>query len=192
MPTVQQRYRTILTARLLLEKEGKCLFLEQTPRNGSGFTLPGGKIEGIEFAKDALVRETLEEIGIVIPKKTLELVHVTQRKLKSLIEIIFFFRSTSDWTGDIVVKEPEKFIDTTWESIESPPEKLTNVLTHAFASMAQGKMYSQFPKAKKKVEKPLTDDVEEVKIEHKKTKKIDKKTEKKLKLNTTDDQTTLE
>lgn len=69
MSIEKDQFKTFLTTRLLLECNGQLLFLEQTPLNGGGYTLPGGKIENEEFAKKALIREALEEIGIPLLKK---------------------------------------------------------------------------------------------------------------------------
>jgi 8-oxo-dGTP pyrophosphatase MutT (NUDIX family) len=146
---IQQRFRTVLTARVLLEYRDHLLFLAQTKANGGGYTLPGGKIEGLEFAKDALVREVFEEVGVIVKRTNLRLVHITHRKLKSVIEIIFLFQA-SDWSGEMVVKEPEKFREATWLPVDEPPERLTAVLKYTLDRMAKGKFYSEFPKVKKK------------------------------------------
>ena len=146
---IQHRYRTVLTARLLLEYRDHLLFLAQTKTNGGGYTLPGGKIEGVEFAKDALVREVFEEVGVVVNRKALQLVHITHRKLKSVIEIIFIFKAV-DWSGEMVVKEPEKFREAIWLPADEAPERLTAVLKYTLDRIAKGKLYSEFPKAKKK------------------------------------------
>jgi 8-oxo-dGTP diphosphatase len=154
---IQQRFRIILTARLLLEYRDHLLFLAQTEENGGGYTLPGGKIEGLEFAKDALVREAFEEVGVILQRNELSLVHVTHRKLKSVIEVIFLFRA-SDWSGEMAVKEPEKFREATWLPADEPPERLTSVLKHTLERLAKGKFYSEFPKLRKK-EIPSIDDI---------------------------------
>ena len=60
---IQRRFRTILTARLLLEYREHTLYLSQAKSNGESFTLPGGKIEGEEFAKEALIREAFEDVN---------------------------------------------------------------------------------------------------------------------------------
>ena len=146
---IQQRFRTILTARLLLEYRDHLLFLAQTKSNGGGYTLPGGKIEGLEFAKDALVRETFEEVGVVVQRKNLQLVHITHRKLKSIVEIIFVFKALN-WSGEMVVKETDKFREASWLPYDETPEKLTAVLKYTLERIGKGKFYSEFPKNRKK------------------------------------------
>ena len=168
---IQHRYRTILTARLLLEYRDHLLFLAQTKPNGGGYTLPGGKIEGIEFAKDALVREAYEEVGVIVQRNDLDLVHITHRKLRSIIEIIFIFKA-KDWSGEMAVKEADKFREAIWRPADEAPERLTAVLKYTLDRIAKGKTYSEFPKLKKK---------EAISIENiLKSNKTDKKTKAKM------------
>jgi 8-oxo-dGTP diphosphatase len=175
---LKRRFHTVLTARLLLEYREHLLFLQQTPRNGDGFTLPGGKIEGEEFAKEALVRETFEEVGVVIATKSLKLVHVTHRRMDSVVEIIFFFHCCSNWSGEPTVKEPEKFQNVVWLPMDEPPLKLTNVLTHSLEAWKEGKLFSQYPKPKKPNFESIVE-LLDIKTEKKGTKKPDEKVLKK-------------
>lgn len=184
---LKRRFRTILTARLLLEYREHLLFLQQTPRNGDGFTLPGGKIEGEEFAKEALIREAFEEVGIVVTPKMLKLVHVTHRKIDSMVEVIFFFHAQHNASkSQPTIKEPEKFQNAVWLPLDEPPAKLTSVLTHAFDAWRKGKFFSQFTKSKKKIEPLIVAPVVELsslktdKKAVKKPEKVIKKEEKKV------------
>ena len=179
--SIQHRYRTILTARLLLEYRDHLLFLAQTKSNGGGYTLPGGKIEGIEFAKDALVREAFEEVGVIVQRNTLDLVHVTHRKLRSIIEIIFIFKA-KDWSGEMVVKEGDKFREAIWRPADEAPERLTAVLKYTLDRIAKGKTYSEFPKLKKKEVISIENILKSTKIDKKaKVKTAKSKKNKKLK-----------
>jgi 8-oxo-dGTP diphosphatase len=148
MPTAR-RFRTILTSRLLLEYREHTLYLLQTPENGGGFTLPGGKIEGEEFAKEGLIREAFEEIGIILTKKSLKLVHVMHKRLKSTTEIIFFFKAKI-WEGEILVKETDKFKDAKWFPDDEAPKRLPAVIKVAMSKIQEDKMFSQYPSAVKK------------------------------------------
>ena len=171
---IQQRFRTVLTARLLLEYRDHLLFLAQTKENGGGYTLPGGKIEGLEFAKDALVREAFEEVGVVVERTDLQLVHITHRKLKSVVEVIFLFKA-STWSGEMKVKEPEKFREAIWLPADEPHERLTAVLKYTLDRLVKGKFYSEFPKVKKKEVALGEEAVKVVKLDKKtKDKTVDK------------------
>ena len=140
-------HRMIITSRLILEHFGQTLFLEQTSRNGGGLSFPGGKVERTEFAREGLVRETLEEIGAVIDIKQLDLVHVMHRNLSSATEVIFFFRA-SQWLGELRVREPAKFKAIRWVDNEVLPDELVAAMRHALKKYRKGKLFSEFPKEK--------------------------------------------
>jgi 8-oxo-dGTP diphosphatase len=148
MSIVKNHFRTILTTRLLLECNDNILFLKQTPLNGGGFTLPGGKIEHSEFAKEALIREVFEEIDIVLTKKALQLVHVTHRKRKNMSEIILFFHCVAKPTIEPIAKEVQKFENAVWLSANDIPDELTGVLKRGIAAIKKGKVFTEFPKPK--------------------------------------------
>jgi 8-oxo-dGTP diphosphatase len=173
-----QRFRILLTARLLLHYREHTLYLMQTKGNGGGYTLPGGGIEGEEFAKEGLIREAFEEIGIVISKKSLKLVHVMHKRLKSTVEIIFFYKAFK-WKNEPEVKELDKFSKCVWLPNDEPPKRLPAVIKAAMSDIAVDKIYSQFPTKemkKKKAEKlALPKKIEKVakKTEKKTTSKVD-------------------
>ena len=164
---IQRRFRTILTARLLLEYRDHTLYLSQAKSNGESFTLPGGKIEGEEYAKEALIREAFEEAGIILTKKSLHLVHVVYKRLHSTTEIIFFFHATV-WKGELKVNEPDKFKDAIWLPNDEPPKRLPTVIKSAMDKIAKGKIFSQFPSVK--VKEKLKEKVKEKPKEKKKVK----------------------
>ena len=166
---IQRRFRTILTARLLLEYREHTLYLSQAKSNGESFTLPGGKIEGEEYAKEALIREAFEEAGIILTKKSLHLVHVVYKRLHSTSEIIFFFRA-AEWQGELKVNEPEKFKDTVWLPNDEPPSRLPAVIKSVMNKIAKGKIFSQFPSVK--VKEKLKEKVKEKPKEKKKVKAL--------------------
>ena len=167
-----RRFRVLLTARLFLHYREHTLYLMQTKGNGGGYTLPGGKIEGEEFAKEALIREAFEEIGISLTKKSLKLVHVMYKRLHSTTEIIFFFNATK-WKNDLEVKELDKFSKYVWLPDDEPPQRLPAVIKAAMTCIADSKTYSQFPK--KGGKKKKVPEIIPLNKETKPSKKADKK-----------------
>jgi 8-oxo-dGTP diphosphatase len=162
---VPRRFRILLTARLFLHYREHTLYLAQTKGNGGGFTLPGGRIEGEEFAKEALIREAFEEVGISLTKKSLKLVHVMHKRLKSTTEIIFFFNAYK-WENEPTVKELDKFSNYVWLPDDEPPQRLPAVIKAAMSDILKEKIYAQFPRKeskKKKIEKiELTKKIEKL------------------------------
>jgi ADP-ribose pyrophosphatase YjhB (NUDIX family) len=149
MPTARMTFLT----RLLLEKEDRWLFLEQTKQNGGGYTLVGGRVESSEFAKDALVREAHEEVGVILRKKDIHLVHVMHRRMPRSSEMILIFRARH-WVGEPQSQEPQKFSGVVWLPVGELPPRMPEALEYALGRVENGKMYSEFPKEKKEKEKP--------------------------------------
>ena len=74
-------FRMRFKVRLILYHKGKILLIKQTKPNGGNYTLVGGNIEHMEFAKETLIRESYEEAGIILKTKDLQLVHVLQKRV---------------------------------------------------------------------------------------------------------------
>lgn len=149
MPTARMTFLT----RLILEKEERWLFLEQTKQNGGGYTLVGGRVEASEFAKDGLVREAREEVGITLRKKDIHLVHVMHRRMPRSSEMVLIFRARY-WVGEPQSQEPQKFSGVVWLPIGELPPRMPESLQYALDRVENGKIYSEFPKEKKDKEKP--------------------------------------
>ena len=131
-----------LKARLLLIQKGEILLLKQTKPNGGNFTLPGGTIESIEFAKEALIRETREEVGIQLTKEDLELAHVMHKKSDEKHRIVFYFRANI-YSGRPKPREHDKFSRLEWRDLQSLPERLTPTVKTVLKKLRAGKSYSE-------------------------------------------------
>ena len=132
--------KTILTVRLILEKDKKLLFLKQTPNNGGGHSLVGGKIDNQESASEALIREAFEEIGIRLKKKHLQLIHLYRRDSNK--EIIMVYKARK-WTGKPEPLETHKFKKTHWFSILSLPTKISPTTNHILSMYLKKNFYSE-------------------------------------------------
>lgn len=139
----------IFAVRLLLEEDGKILFLKQTPANGGRFSLPGGTVEEPEFARDALCRETLEELGVKLTPERLTLVHVLHRKKKELSEthVVFYFKAFK-FKGEPESRERKKFNDVEWFPWYALPDQLSKHTRKVLNRISQGQIYSEMGKEK--------------------------------------------
>ncbi len=144
----------IIKARLILEQEGKVLLLAQTSENGGKFTLPGGTVEGKEFAKETLIRECEEEIGIQINPNDLDLIHVLHKKKGKDNRITIYF-TTQTYKGTLHAKETEKFRGVTWCSIHRLPVKASITVKHVLAQVKMGERYSEFSKKSGEIGKKM-------------------------------------
>lgn len=143
----------IFAVRLILEDNGKLLFLKQTQKNGGRYSLIGGNVEDHEFAREALVREALEETGIRMEPSNLHLVHVLHRhKLKKdEVYLVLYFKVTQFY-GDPESREPKKFKDVNWLPLDNLPEEVSKSTRHVLRCIREGQIYSEFPSRTKALE----------------------------------------
>ncbi|MCB0524690.1 MAG: NUDIX domain-containing protein [Saprospiraceae bacterium] len=140
----------IFAVRLILEDKGKLLFLRQTERNGGKYTLIGGNVEEMEFAREALIREANEEADIHVNAEDLSLVHVLHRhKLKKKHTLIVLYFKATIFYGEPESKERHKFHDVAWFPINALPEEVSKPTRHVLNCIGNGEIYSEFPKREK-------------------------------------------
>lgn len=136
----------IFAVRLILEDQGKLLFLRQTKRNGGDFTLIGGNVEEREFAREALAREALEEAGIRVETNDLSLVHVLHRhKLKRNETLLVLYFKAARFAGEPGSREPRKFEDVHWLPLHDLPEEVSKLTRHVLGCIQRNVVYSEFP-----------------------------------------------
>lgn len=132
--------KTVVVVRLILEKEGKLLFLKKTAQNGGGFSLVGGKVDEGESAHDAIVRESNEEANIEIKRKHLRLLHIFQRYSGS--ELILLF-TAKKWKGEPESKELDKFKKVSWIDKKDLPKNVSPVTKHLVDKYFSRKFFSE-------------------------------------------------
>lgn len=133
-----------LKARLILEREdGMILLLKQTTENGGKYTLVGGFVEKREFAKAGLIRESLEETGIDLREKNLELIHCLHKKRSKDSRIILYFKA-SKWKGEAISREPHKFKKVAWFPINDLPKNISSTVRHVLSKYSKGIRYSEY------------------------------------------------
>lgn len=143
-------YHFVIKARLILQQNDKILLLAQTSENGGKFTLPGGTVEDKEFAKETLIRECKEELGIQLDGTDLALIHVLHKKKEHENRITIYF-AAQDYKGTLHAKETEKFRGITWASIERLPTKTSATVKHVLHKVKLGESYSEFSKKSAKL-----------------------------------------
>lgn len=111
---------------LILENKGKILLLEQTTDNGGRYSLIGGKVEKEEFATESLVRESMEEAGILINEQDLSLVHALHIHKGKKSQMILYFKAPH-WEGDVSSYELKKFKDATWFPLDKLPNNISEM-----------------------------------------------------------------
>lgn len=132
-------------ARLILYHRGRILLLKQTKPNGGNYTLVGGTVESREFARQALIRESFEEAGIILREEDLELAHLLHKVNGEEHRIVFYFKAYR-WEGELKAKETHKFREAEWFYLEDLPKNLTSTVRHVMDAYRHGHLYSEYLK----------------------------------------------
>lgn len=141
------KFQTVLKARLLLFSRERILLLHQTKKNGGNFSLVGGTIENQEYARASLIRESIEEAGIILLEKDLELMHVLHKRTTNGHRMTLYFRAKS-WDGFPHSREPLKFKKAAWCDLDALPENLTDTVRHVLNEVKAGNIYSEYSVSK--------------------------------------------
>src|SRR5690606_34550181 len=110
-----------VAAYLLLEKDGKFLFLKRqnTGYRDGDYGMPSGHLEDDESLDECIKREAKEEIGIDVKDVQLLVVVHTHD------DYLDFMFLAKEWEGEISNCEPEKCAEMVWFSLTDLPENVT-------------------------------------------------------------------
>ncbi len=137
--------KNILKVRLLLFSNGRVLLLHQTKKNGGNLSLVGGTIDPDEHARRSLVRESIEEAGIIVKEEDLHLKHVLHKMTGKKHRMTLYFQADI-YDGFPHTREPEKFQQAAWYNLDDLPAKLTGTVRHVLKEVRKGNIYSEFKK----------------------------------------------
>lgn len=102
-----------------------------------------GHLEKNETIKEALLRETKEEIGIEINEKDLKFVSVMQAKVGEE-EYIFVTFSTDKYKGSPSIMEPNKCNELSWYDIKDLPSDIINTRKCMIENYLDGVSYYEY------------------------------------------------
>lgn len=137
----EQRLR-LHVASLIVEQEGQLLMLKKNADRGGEYGLIGGRIEPNESAQQALIRESLEEAGMVLTASKLRLVLVIHRQRLDYTTVHFFFKA-EEWSGHIENKEPHKCEHLRWIPIDQLPNNTASVIKVGIKNYRKGIAYDE-------------------------------------------------
>lgn len=150
---MKTRYKQIAACYLILKKQNKVLLLRRynTGFMDSKYSLPAGHIEKNEAARDSIIREAKEEIGITIKLKDIKLAHFMHRQeFENPTEKRFcLFWSAIKWTGQPQILEKDKCDDLKWFLINQLPSNMISYVRQAIRYSEKGISYSEFEWKKK-------------------------------------------
>lgn len=132
---------------LLINKKADTILLMRRYKTGfmdGYYSLPAGHIDKGENPTQALIRETEEEIGLVLEEKNISFAHVMYRKEEGEERVDFFFVSEK-WEGQPVIMEHKKCNDMQWFSLFQLPQNLIPYVAEAIYSIVNHRsFYSEF------------------------------------------------
>lgn len=146
----QQRFRVKMGVFLVLIEEGKllCLRRAHTGIEDGLYVLPMGGVQENETPLEAVVRESLEEVGAVIDPQNLTLAHLMYRKHTQPDGYFFlqqdYFFVAHTYEGQISNREPDKADEVAFFPLKALPPTLSPFVRVALDCLLQGIPYSEF------------------------------------------------
>ncbi len=141
------RHTIIPASYLILEKGNEILLLRRfnTGYQDGMYSLIAGHLEAGETFTQTIIREALEEAGIIIAPSNITPVHIMHRKSNKDSEerIDIFFRATQ-WQGTLSNKEPHKCDDLQWFDYNKLPSNLLPYVQLVLNNTKKGIFYSEY------------------------------------------------
>ena len=117
---------------VMVVKEGKILLgkrhwdpekADSELHGGNTWTMPGGKVEFQEELEETACREALEETGIVLNKKSLKIVSISNDKIPEahFVTIGFYCDQVE---GEPKVMEPDEIVEWQWFDLGNLPSPI--------------------------------------------------------------------
>lgn len=107
------------------------------------YGLPAGHLDGNETATDAMIREAMEETGIIIKKKDLKMSTVSHSKANNNEYIQFFFICTK-WEGEIKNIEEDKCAELKFFPINRLPKNIVPYIKEAIKCHQNNIQYFEY------------------------------------------------
>jgi len=144
-PKQREYYKVVTSGYILLERDGKIPMLRRfnTGYHDGDYALPAGHLEAGEFPTTGTIRETVEEIGVVLMAEDLAIVHIMYRHCGDHERVDFFFRATN-WSGEVTNVEPHRCDDVSWFSLTDLPSNTIPYIKVALDHISVGTIFSEF------------------------------------------------
>ena len=145
---MSERFLSRIVVDLLLErknektgkKEVLMLLRQNTGFFDGMYDLPGGHLEKEEDIYDAMIREAKEEIGIIIKREDLEIIHICHRYQKGTLKFVFKARK---YEGIPINGELENCKELKWVEIENLPKNIVPIIKQEIESIIKNEFYSK-------------------------------------------------
>ena len=125
----------------LFIKDDKILLIRRcnTGWQDGNYGLPAGHLESGETVIEALLRETLEEVGIKLKQEDVTFVHTMHRKT-----YVDFFFAVTNWEGEPQNMELNKCDGLAWFPLNALPDNMVPSVKSAIQNYQKGILFSEF------------------------------------------------
>lgn len=132
---------------LLRRDDGKAAFLLRSGTDwmNGHYGLPAGKVEKDESFLAAAIRETREEVGIILkPENTRHAMTCYRRAEDDTLAWIDVVFEADIWEGEVVNAEPDKHSEVTWFSLDNLPENTVPAVRFILDHIRAGENYCEY------------------------------------------------
>lgn len=139
------KLRSYVCVYLILEQNGKVLLSlrENTGYEDGKWSMVAGHAEEGEMARDAMIREAMEEVTITIAPEDLECVYIMDRKGQNRQNIDIFFKCEK-YQGELRNNEPHKCGGLEFFDTNKLPENMVNYVKVAICDIVAEKFYGEY------------------------------------------------
>lgn len=143
--TSEVKLRSYVCVYLILEQSGKILLSlrENTGYEDGKWSMVAGHAEEGEMARDAMIREAMEEVDITIAQEDLECVYVMDRKSPNRQNIDIFFKCKK-YQGELRNNEPHKCGGLKFFDMNKLPENMVDYVKVAISDILKDRFFGEY------------------------------------------------
>lgn len=141
----KEQFKIYIAAYLVLKKGNKILLSRRanTGYQDGKYSMVAGHLDGNETARHCIIREAMEEAGIILDPGDVRVVHIMHRSNPDR-EYIDIYLTASKWDGEIKIMEPELCDDISWFSVNKLPKNILPEVKFALEKIREKEFYGEF------------------------------------------------
>jgi len=142
----KERFKLMPAVAIILKQDNSILLQKRkgTGWNDGEWALVGGGVDGSETILQAATREAQEELGIIIKKDDIKVVHVLHYRAPSGFESITFYLEVSRWQGTPRIMEPDKAQKIEWFDLNELPNNTIEMLKTTLTRVRNKILYGEW------------------------------------------------
>jgi len=141
------RQLSIPASYLALIRDNKILLLRRfnTGYEDGNYSLITGHVDPGESFTQCMLREAVEEAGVILTATNLQVAHIMHRNTPGIKnnERIDTFFVAKQWTGNVINQEPHKCDDLSWFDLDNLPENIIPYIKQAINCIRNKIFYSE-------------------------------------------------